>query len=183
MKGYSSVVEDRRVGAGRSPLEIEFERIYPVLRAKLLGFVTVRAGGLDCEEIVDAVIERLWRRLCGPRPAVRKIEAMAFAIATNLVKDAIKKKRPVYTDDIVGLATGLDTWTVGGQDGYLDLLAAVEQLEPDLREALSLVFFAEQSAVQAARILGVGRGVVRRRVNRALVELRRMLVARPPGRT
>ncbi|WP_410665980.1 sigma factor-like helix-turn-helix DNA-binding protein [Amycolatopsis sp. lyj-84] len=183
MKGYSSVVENRRVGAGRSPLEIEFENIYPVLRAKVLRFVRFRAGWLDCEEMADAVIERLWVRLRGPRPAVREIEAMAIAIAANVVKDAVKKKRPVYTEDIVGLATRLGAWITGDQDGYLDLLAAVGQLEPDLREALGLVFFDEQSVVQAARILRVGRGVVRRRVDRALAELRRMLVDRPPGQT
>ncbi|OOC01095.1 RNA polymerase sigma factor [Amycolatopsis azurea] len=177
------MVDDRRVETDRSPLQREFEKIYPVLRAKILRFVKFRAGWLDCDEMADAVLERLWQRLRDSRPAVREIEAMAIAIAANVVKDAVKKKRPVYTDDIAGLEKRPSAWITGDRDGHIDLLAAIEQLEPHLREALSLVFFDEQSVVQAARILRVGRGVVRRRIDRALEKLRRLLADRPPGQT
>ncbi len=107
---------------------------------------------------------------------------MAIAIASNVVKDAIKKKRPVYTDDIASVTTGFDLLgTAGDQEGRLDLRDAIEALEPALKESLKLVHIDELSMVQAAAVLGVGRGVVRRRVDRALAELRRLLEDRPPG--
>ncbi|WP_410625915.1 RNA polymerase sigma factor [Amycolatopsis sp. cmx-8-4] len=156
--------------------------IYPVLRAKIHRFARFRADWLDCDEITDAVIERLWERVRGRGPAVRELEAMAIAIASNVVKDAIKKKRPVYTDDIASVTTGFDLLgTAGDQEGRLDLRDAIEALEPALKESLKLVHIDELSMVQAAAVLGVGRGVVRRRVDRALAELRRLLEDRPPG--
>jgi DNA-directed RNA polymerase specialized sigma24 family protein len=155
--------------------------MYPVLRAKVHRFARYRAGWLDCDEIADTVIERLWERIRGPGSAVRDLEAMAIAIASNVVKDAIKKKRPVYTGDIAGFAGRAGFGPMIDRDRGLDLLAAIGRLEPELREPLTLVHLDEQSVVQAARILGVGRGVVRRRVERALAELRRLLGDGPPG--
>jgi RNA polymerase sigma factor (sigma-70 family) len=175
------VVDDQRVTKGRNPLEKEFEKIYPALHAKVYRFARFRAGWLDCDEITDTVIERLWERVHGRGVAIRELEAMAIAIASNVVKDAIKKKRPVYTDDIASLATGFDLLGTGGdQEGRLDLRNAIEALEPHLKEALKLVHIDELSIVDAAAVLGVGRGVVRRRVDRALAELRRLLEDRPP---
>lgn len=176
------MVDDQRVTKGRSPLEKEFEKIYPVLHAKIYRFARFRAGWLDCDEITDTVIERLWKRVHGRDATIRELEAMAIAIASNVAKDAIKKKRPVYTDDIASLATGFDLLgTAGDQEGRLDLRDAIEALEPRLKEALKLVHIDELSTVQAAVVLGVGRGVVRRRVDRALAELRRLLGDCPPG--
>ncbi|MEU4252702.1 sigma factor-like helix-turn-helix DNA-binding protein [Amycolatopsis sp. NPDC026612] len=155
--------------------------MYPVLRARVHRFARYRAGWLDCDEIADAVIERLWERIRGPGTAVRELEAMAIAIASNVVKDAIKKKRPLYTEDIAGLVSGAAFGPLPDRDRFLDLLAAIGRLEPELREPLMLVYLDELSVVQAARVLRVGRDVVRRRVERALAELRRLLGDGPPG--
>jgi DNA-directed RNA polymerase specialized sigma24 family protein len=80
--------------------------------------------------------------------------------------------------EIVDVAPAASPWVPGDQDG---LLVMIEELEPDLKEVLKLVCLDEQSVVQAARILGVGRGVVRRRLDRALAEIRKMLTELPPG--
>jgi RNA polymerase sigma factor (sigma-70 family) len=175
------VVDDRRVKEGINALERGFEEIYPVLRAKVFRFVRSRAGWLDCDEITDVAIERLWWRMCGPEAAVENIEAMAIAIAANALKDAIKKRRPLRTVEFVDVATEAGSWVAGDRDGRLALLAAIEKLEPDLKEVVKLVYLDEQSMVQAARVLGVGRGVVRRRLDRAFVKIRQTLTEPPPG--
>ncbi|MCR6490751.1 RNA polymerase sigma factor [Amycolatopsis sp. OK19-0408] len=165
---------ERHGKSDRKLLEKNFERSYPDLRAKVLRYVGSRAGGLDCEDIADAVLERLWKRLCRTGPAVRDPEAMAIAIAANVVKDALKKIRPLYTDDVAGIAAGFG-FADGGHEDRLDLLTAIEALAPPLREALKLVVLDDQPVARAARILGVDRGVVERRLAKALCELRRRL--------
>ena len=110
-KGNPGVSIERHRKSGRKLLEKSFEQIYPDLRAKVLRYVNSRGGGLDCEDIADAVIERLWKRMCRTGAAVKQPEAMAITIAANLVKDARKKSRPVYTDKVAEIVAGFGLTT------------------------------------------------------------------------
>lgn len=61
------------------------------------------------------------------------------------------------------------------REDYRRVLAAMQELEPEEREALSLVVSSDLSYREIARITGTSEGNIKVRVHRARVKLKRML--------
>jgi len=65
----------------------------------------------------------------------------------------------------------------------LDVLSALADLEPELRDAIMLTDVGAHSCMEVARFLGIERDMVRDRVQRARIELRLALAHRAPRLT
>jgi RNA polymerase sigma-70 factor (ECF subfamily) len=61
------------------------------------------------------------------------------------------------------------------REDYRRVLAALKALEPDERDALSLVVSSDLSYREIARIIGTSQGNIKVRVHRARIKLRKMM--------
>ena len=114
----------------------------------------------------------------GRSPVEGKPLAYLLTIARNLCIDASRAKRPpaVPLDvDVPDRSPGADPATAcaGSEVGVL-----IGALDPELREVVELRFDQGFKVGEIAQVLGVSRFAVNRRLNRALVELRRGLEGR-----
>jgi RNA polymerase sigma factor (sigma-70 family) len=160
-------------------LKKQIEEVYPDLRARVRRYVLAQGHGLDCEEIINEVFYRLWRRLVKGGPVSSHI-GLAIRIARNMICDEFRKKRAVPTNEVDEIAANFDLAEDGC--GRLDLFAAVMQLGPELREVVELRYLDDLSEAETVAILGTSRGKVGRRLTAALDELRRLLdIDRLPG--
>lgn len=142
----------------------------------VLGFLTYRTGDRDlAEDLLSDTFERAIkaRHRFDPRKASER--TWLTTIALNVLRDHLRRRgaesraldalppRGVHDD----FATALAQRT--------DLMAALADLPEEEREALSLVYGADLTAKQAARILELPPTTVQGRVYRGLRRLREAL--------
>jgi RNA polymerase sigma-70 factor (ECF subfamily) len=140
--------------------------------------------GLETEELLGAVVERLLKALREARPSsVRAFFALANQHIRWELNDLARRfdeRTPpvdIYENAVQAPAS---SGSELGQDAHR-ILAAIDALPEDEREALSLVRIQELTHAEAAAILGVSSKTVQRRLNRALVHLSEQLKDFLPG--
>jgi RNA polymerase sigma-70 factor (ECF subfamily) len=132
----------------------------------------------NADDLVQSVLERAlghWRQF-DPR---RDIVLWLLSIAHNAHLDALRRDRRL---DVLPPERVTDVMDAQQQPGYdvglrLDILAALERLTLDQRNALLLVLVEQLSYAEAAEVLQVPAGTVMSRVSRARVAMREWLEA------
>jgi RNA polymerase sigma-70 factor (ECF subfamily) len=140
---------------------------------------------LQPDELLGAVVERLLKALRQARPAnVRQFFALACQHMRWELNDLARRldERPAP----VGLDEGevpapLSTGSGLSPDGHR-ILAAIDGLPADEREAFDLVRIQGMTQTEAAAVLGVSVVTVKRRLNRGLQVLAASLGDMSPGR-
>jgi RNA polymerase sigma-70 factor (ECF subfamily) len=129
---------------------------------------------LQTEELLGAVVERLLKALRDARPGtVRQFFALANQHIRWELNDLARRfdERPppveVHEDAVAAPASDGS----GLSPDARRMLAAIDALPEDEREALSLVRFQGLTHAEAAEVLGVATKTVQRRLNRALLLL------------
>src|SRR5262249_28614987 len=141
--------------------------------------------GVQAEELLDAVVERLLKALREARPEnVRQFFAIANRHMRWELNDLARRldDQPAAVElreDLVPVAQS--SGSVLGPDGRR-ILEAIEGLPEDEREAFGLVRIQGLTQVEAAEVLGVSSKTVQRRLNRGLLLLSQRLDDLRPGR-
>jgi RNA polymerase sigma factor (sigma-70 family) len=148
-------------------------RCFLEIRDELLRFLARRTGRAEAEDVVQEVWLNLRER--GDYEAWREPRAVLYRTAANLGTDTYR--RDVLTQKLFTGEEGLDD-AVSPQPGpesqaesadQLErLLAALEQLPPQSREALLLNRLEGLTHTQIAQRLGISTKTVQRHIERAL---------------
>lgn len=127
------------------------------------------------DDLVQGTLERAlthWHQFDPLRP----MPLWLLSIAHNAHLDGLRRERRQADLDPDALAQALDRQPVHEDPGLrIDLLAALQRLSSDQREALLLVSVERLSYAEAAEVLQVPAGTVMSRVSRARVALRLLL--------
>ena len=129
---------------------------------------------LDADEMLGAVVERLIKALREARPAeVRQFFALASRHIRWELNDLARQldNRPAAEQLQEGQALDPATDDSGPTPDGRRVLAAIDRLPEDQREAFDLVRVQGMSLADAGQILGVSAMTVKRRVDRGLTRL------------
>jgi RNA polymerase sigma-70 factor (ECF subfamily) len=158
-----------------------FTRLYRDLHPLVARFVARRVDArADAEELVAEVFRRVVEHLREFDPKRGCVRAWVLRIARNAVIDHYRtRKHPLALHSVDSLAGGLGG---GGQAGPLDRLIADERIArirellaacPDeTRTLLAMRYGDGLRHAEIAELLGLGEAVVRKRISRAVRELR-----------
>ncbi len=103
--------------------------------------------------------------------------AYLLAIARNLCADAARGARRAPANASLDAHPSLDVPDPRDEAADMELACVLARLEPELRDVIELRFDQGRKVGEAAAVLGVSRFVVRRRLKRALGQLKRELTA------
>jgi RNA polymerase sigma factor (sigma-70 family) len=126
---------------------------------------------LDADELLGAVVERLLKALREARPAtVRQFFALAGQHMRWELNEMARRldERPAAVELHEGVVPALASSASGLTPGACRLLAAINELPEDEREAFDLVRIQGLSQAEAGEVLGVSAATVNRRLNRGL---------------
>ena len=126
---------------------------------------------LQSDELLDAVVERLLKALQEVRPeTVRKFFALANQHMRWELNDLARRldEQPAGVEMREGLVPAPPSSSSGLSPDACRMLAAIEGLPEDEREAFGLVRIQGMTQAEAGQILSVSVATVKRRLNRGL---------------
>ena len=139
---------------------------------------------LQAEELLSSVVERLLKALEKVRPqTVRQFFALAnqhIRWELNDLARRLDKDRP-DVELLDSLAVAPESSGSELSQEARRMLAAIENLPEDEREAFSLVRIQGITHAEAAEVMGVSLKTIQRRLNRSLLLLTEMLSDLQPG--
>ena len=153
-----------------------FTRLYRELHPLVARFVARRVDSrADAEELVAEVFRRLVEHLGAFDPARGSVRAWVLRIARNAVIDHYRtRKSPValevIADGLCELAGPLDHLLADERASRVRAL--VDALPLETRRLLALRYGDGLRHAEIAELLGIGETVVRKRISRAVRELR-----------
>lgn len=140
---------------------------------------------LDSTELLSAVVERMLKALREARPGnVRQFFAIASQHMRWELNDVARRldQREKMVELVDQVAPPEDSTSSPPSPGMLRLLAAIDGLPADEREAFDLVRIQGMTHAEAAELLGVTVRTVQRRLSRSILLLTiRLGDACPPG--
>jgi RNA polymerase sigma factor (sigma-70 family) len=141
-------------------------------------------GGVEPEDVLSAVVARLIQALRSIRPGnVRQFFALAnkhMRWELNELARRLDQQPPVEAAADSGFRAPASSGSGLSPDSHR-MLAAIEALPEDEREAFSLVRIQGLSNVEAAEVLGVSSKTIQRRITRSMWMLAQALDDLRPG--
>lgn len=156
------------------------EELYPVLAPKLTNWLVATGSAYhEACDLVQEVFLKLWKMRDDLRDNDAAVSGLAFTIARNLRKNAIRdNSRLAFVEEIGEEDAGTEDPASPPSDAeYLRkrLAAAFAELPPMLREAYTLFQIGELSIREIAHETGVSEGLVKVRIHRAKEKLKILL--------
>jgi RNA polymerase sigma-70 factor (ECF subfamily) len=152
-----------------------FELIFDRHFAGVHRYVSHCLGADAADDVAAETFVRAFAARARYAPLSRDARAWLFAIATNLVRDEVRRRgRDSGLTD--RLALQVERQHVAGEDRDPQLHAALLALRAEEREVLVLFAWAELSYDEIAHATGAPIGTVRSRLSRARSQLRDLLI-------
>ncbi|MBQ7188657.1 MAG: RNA polymerase sigma factor [Kiritimatiellae bacterium] len=156
------------------------QELYPVLAPKLTNWLVATGSAYhDACDLVQEVFLKLWKMRDDLRDNDAAVSGLAFTIARNLRKNAIRDdSRLAFVEEIREEDAGtVDPAAPPSDTEYLRkrLAAAFAELPPMLREAYTLFQIGELSIREIAHETGVSENLVKVRIHRAKEKLKILL--------
>lgn len=171
-----------RVGKGdRASFEELHRRLFALLYTSALGILNNREAA---EDVTQDVFLQIWEKAPSFDPARGKAATWALTLARNKAIDRLRAvqrrarlreqageelKRVEKFDERDSLQTALS------HERSAAVLATMEKLSPEQREAIRLAYFEDLPYPQVARRLGEPLGTVKARIRRGMHRLRELL--------
>lgn len=158
-----------------------FEQI--VLRHQTLVWITAHRLLHDPTEAED-VAQDAFLRVLSAAPRYRptaKFKTYLLRIVSRLCLDRLRKKRPVYTDDLPEPSDGVRTpdHLLIEEERHQQVRRAMEQLRPQQRLALSLRYDNDLSYEEIAKVMQISVKAVERSLARGRATLAMLLEGNP----
>ena len=154
--------------------ELIFDRHFPALHR----YVSHCLGADAADDVAAETFVRAFAARTRYVPSTASARAWLFAIATNLVRDEVRRRgRDSGVADRLSLQVGPSHRAADEPDPRLH--AALMALRDEEREALVLFAWAELSYEEIAHATGTPIGTVRSRLSRARARLRDALTVSP----
>lgn len=163
--------------------EVRFRRLYEEHGRDLMAYALRRAQ--DPEDAADVVAETFlvtWRR--GPEvPHGAAARLWMFGVARRILSNQQRgeRRRAKLAERLRGDLAAEFEKGPEEESGSLRVHAALERLEPDDRELLTLIAWEDLTPAQAARVLGISAVAARSRLLRARRRFRAELAAAEPS--
>jgi RNA polymerase sigma-70 factor (ECF subfamily) len=175
----------RATGAGRSsPVRVPAPDPQELLRTlytehapALRAYVTrLLSDPYQAEDVVQETMLRAWRNAEILVPERGSVNGWLMRVAHNIAVDKIRarKARPDEVEESAATPRSLDDHASAVVDSVF-VARALARLSPAHREVLRVVYFADRTAVQAAKVLGLPVGTVKSRTYHALRHLKACL--------
>jgi RNA polymerase sigma-70 factor, ECF subfamily len=127
----------------------------------------------QAEDVVQETMLRAWRNAEILVPERGSVNGWLMRVAHNIAVDKIRarKARPDEVEESAATPRRLDDHASAVVDSVF-VARALSRLSPAHREVLRVVYFADHTAVQAAKVLGLPVGTVKSRTYHALRRLK-----------
>jgi RNA polymerase sigma-70 factor (ECF subfamily) len=174
-----------RVAAGDSrALETLYDRYSRVVYGTALRIL----GAVEpAEEVVQETFWRVWRRSSTFQPGRGHVSAWILGIAHNLAIDELRRQRarpsPVYDSEDRPVLRDLEDRRMDVAGVALEaeqrrlIIAALEQIPIEQREAIELAYFSGLSQSEIAERLQNPLGTIKTRIRLGLQKLRDILIS------
>src|SRR4030042_1255875 len=163
--------------------EETFAEVYDLYMEKIYRFIYFKVSNKeDAEDLAAEVFFKAWQYINAGK-IVNSLNAFLYSIARNKVVDYYRKKtrtkqvnlehsdaERIEDDKADNMAAIID-----GEIGFNHLMAFLNKLKAEYREALLLKYVGDLSIAEIADILGKSKGNVRVLIHRALEALREMM--------
>ena len=159
----------------RAAFGVLFDRHAPAIYR----FALHRVGRGLAEDVLAETFTRAFAARHRAYTTEGSLRAWLYAIASNLIADELRRReRSSAAHERLRSLTTAQFAPDAGVDSDPELLAALEVLREEEREALLLLAWGELSYAEIAVVTGVAIGTVRSRLNRARSHLRAVLDAK-----
>lgn len=128
------------------------------------------ADRMDAEELVQETLVRLWRMRDRFDPARGTVDALVFTIASRVLVDVLRRRRPVV--DLTVEHDRPERDHAEATEAALVVRGALATLSEDHRRVVELAWFEGLTQPQIADRLGIALGTVKTRSMWALRNLR-----------
>jgi RNA polymerase sigma-70 factor, ECF subfamily len=127
----------------------------------------------QAEDVVQETMLRAWRNAEVLVPERGSVNGWLMRVAHNIAVDKVRarKARPDEVEESAATPRSLDDHASAVVDSVF-VARALARLSPAHREVLHVVYFADHTAVQAAKVLGLPVGTVKSRTYHALRRLK-----------
>ena len=146
-------------------LNAEFARALPIVTKYLYRFVGSEAE--DCA--MDACIKALQN--IDKYDGRAKFSTWLVTIARNTALDAIRKHKPIYTDNAVFLENAGGSYEIDDEPDYTELHAAIASLSEKHQEVIQLHYVEGLKYREIAERIGKPIGTVMSRLSQAKLKL------------
>jgi RNA polymerase sigma-70 factor, ECF subfamily len=148
-----------------------FEQLVVRYQDKLFTLaLRVTSSEADARDCVQEGLISAWRSIDRFRNDAR-FSTWIYRIVVRKAYDVLERRKrlPVPTDDLSALTAAADT------SGHVDLMQALERLEPDFRTVIAACDIVGLSMDEAAELLSIPPGTVKSRLHRARSALAQIL--------
>lgn len=141
------------------------------LASRLLG------DAVMAEDVAQTVFLKTWMHIKNWNSGTAKLQTWMCRVATNQCLDILKRKGPIYTENLPEMADGRASAidNLHHQDDAAQVKAAMRSLTPSQRAAITLCYFKDLSQKEASQILGVSEKAYESLLSRARKSLRQIL--------
>ncbi len=150
-----------------------FQQLYQQYSGQLCAYLTrsLRGDTTEAEGIVQEAFLKAWEKRDNLRDP-KAFKSWIYSIALNVLRQRKRKLRPLAVEDIEATCERPSPEQHVAASQELDrVLAALDTLPDDQREAVLLVRLENMKFREAAEMLGVPENTVKTRVRRGLLTL------------
>lgn len=167
-------------------IQSTFEATYKKESDVIFRFCLIRVSNREIAlDITQETFLRLWKQMQEDKNILNE-KALLFTIARHLIIDWYRKKKSLSLDamafkyneereggfDVLDEETTASNLESGAEGRYL--INQINKLEPNYREPLYLRYVEDLSPPEIGKILGISVNAASVRINRGLVELRKI---------
>jgi RNA polymerase sigma-70 factor (ECF subfamily) len=172
----------------KAQLDAEFAELYRTHLRDVYSYAYYRVGDHhDAEDLTEQTFLQAYRhferaqRESQGRPLRPWLIRIAHNLAANLYRDRSRKPASPIDDTTVLAAPHTTEELVEGRDELSRVLAGVQQLPDDRREALIMRFALGMDNREIARALGRSDGATKVLIHRAIKQLEELVAEAPAG--
>jgi RNA polymerase sigma factor (sigma-70 family) len=173
-----TISEDELVRAIRQRDKAGAEALYDMYSASLFGVIyRIVQHDAIAEDLLQETFVKIWNSFASFDPAKGRLFTWMVNVARNLSIDKIRSKdfrNSSKNQDIENTVNSIDEQrSTAINPDILDVKELVQQLKPDQKSILDLVYFRGYTHVEAAEELGIPLGTVKTRMRMAIITLRK----------